>query len=282
LKTIQFTSVKLDNTGKIIANPQGKAEVFEQDLGGGISMTMVKIPAAIFMMGSPDNEVNRFDSESPQQQVSVPTFYLGQTLITQSQYQAIMGNNPAYFSGDGNLPVEYVSWLDAMDFCDKLTQQSGNTYRLPSEAEWQYACRAGTITSYAFGETINPLVANYDGNGPYGGAAMGEYREKTTSVGSFPPNLFGLYDMHGNLWEWCLDEWVNNYNKAPTDGSARGDIISRDENKVRLLCGGSWDDDAQNCRSAVRGGHAAWVRYNNVGFRVVWCSGFPNPLLFSS
>jgi eukaryotic-like serine/threonine-protein kinase len=272
LKTIQFTSVKLDNTGKVIAEPKGKAQVFEQDLGNGISMTMVKIPAGKFMMGSPESEANRFSDESPQYQVNVPEFYLGQTLVTQSQYQQVMGNNPARFTGDGNLPVEQVSWLNAMDFCDKLSQNSSHTYRLPSEAEWEYACRAGTNTPYAFGETINPSVVNYDGNYPYGGAAKGEDREKTTPVGSFPPNLFGLYDLHGNLWEWCLDEWIDNYNGAPNDGSARGDIISREDNKRRLLRGGSWFNYAQNCRSACRFDSSASNRNLIIGFRVVGLS----------
>jgi eukaryotic-like serine/threonine-protein kinase len=268
-KTIQFISVKLDNRGKIIAKPKGKAEVFEENLGNGISMTMVKIPAGKFMMGSPESEANRLDWESPQHLVNVPTFYLGQTLVTQSQYQQIMGNNPAYFQGDGNLPVEQVSWLEAMDFCDKLTQKSGKTYRLPSEAEWEYACRAGTITPYAFGEKITPSVVNYDGNEPYGGAAKCEFRSKTTPVSSFPSNLFGLYDMHGNLYEWCLDEWVDNYNNPPTDGSARGDIISRYNNTRRLLRGGSWITNTQYCRSAVSDNFTASARLNGIGFRVV-------------
>jgi formylglycine-generating enzyme required for sulfatase activity len=181
-----------------------------------------------------------------------------------------MGNNPSHFKGDDKLPVENVSWLDAVDFCRKLSQKTGRTYRLPSEAEWEYACRAGTTTPFAFGETITPEVVNYDGNFPYGGAAKGEYRQKTTPVGAFPPNRFGVYDMHGNVWEWCLDEWVDNYNGAPTDGSARGNIHSRDENINRLLRGGSWNNNASNCRSANRNYNAASNRNNNIGFRVVW------------
>jgi eukaryotic-like serine/threonine-protein kinase len=153
-----------------------------------------------------------YANELPQHQVTLPEFYLGQTLVTQAQWQAIMGNNPASFKGDGKLPVDSVSWLDAIEFCRKLSQKTGRTYRLPSEAEWEYACRAGTTTPFAFGEAITPAVVNYNGNFPYSGAAKGEFREKTTPVGIFPANAFGLYDMHGNLWEWCLDEWVDNYN----------------------------------------------------------------------
>jgi formylglycine-generating enzyme required for sulfatase activity/tRNA A-37 threonylcarbamoyl transferase component Bud32 len=269
LTKIQFTSVKLNDKGIIIAKPPGNAQIYTEALGNGVDLTMVKIPGGKFMMGSPESEKNREELESPQHQVTVPEFYLGQTLVTQAQYQAIMGNNPSDFKGNGKLPVEQVSWLDAVAFCEKLSQKTNRTYRLPSEAEWEYACRAGTNTPYAFGEAINPSVVNYNGNYPYGGAAKGQYRQKTTPVGSFPPNLFGLYDMHGNLWEWCLDEYTNNYNGAPTDGSARGNIISRDENKRRLLRGGSWFYNALICRSACRNGYSASVRLNTFGFRVV-------------
>ncbi len=269
LTKIQFTSVKLNNQGIIIAKPPGSAQIYTEALGNGVDLKMVKIPGGEFMMGSPESEKDREKDESPQHQVTVPEFYLAQTLVTQAQYQAIMGKNPSNFKGNDKLPVEQVSWLDAVAFCEKFSQKTNRTYRLPSEAEWEYACRAGSNTPYAFGETINPSVVNYDGNFPYGGAAKGEYREKTTPVGSFPPNLFGLYDMHGNLWEWCLDEYTNNYNGAPTDGSARGNIISREENKVRLLRGGSWDNNAQNCRAANRFYYAASNRDNDIGFRVV-------------
>jgi eukaryotic-like serine/threonine-protein kinase len=269
LTKIQFTSVKLNDKGVIIAKPAATAQIYTEALGNGVDLKMVKIPGGNFMMGSPASEKNRYASESPQHQVTVPEFYIGQTLVTQSQYQAIMGNNPTHFTGNDKFPVENVSWLDAVEFCEKLSQKTNRTYRLPSEAEWEYACRAGSNTPYAFGETINPSVVNYDGNFPYGWAAKGEYREKITPVGSFPPNLFDLYDMHGNLYEWCLDEWVDNYNGTPTDGSARGNIISREENIARLLRGGSWYDIAQNCRAAFRSHIAASNRDGDIGFRVV-------------
>jgi eukaryotic-like serine/threonine-protein kinase len=182
---------------------------------------------------------------------------------------AIMGNNPSKLQGNDKLPVERVSWLDAVDFCEKLSQKTGRTYRLPSEAEWEYACRAGTTTPFAFGETITPEVVNYDGNNPYGNAAKGLNREKTTPVSTFPPNLFGLEDMHGNVWEWCLDEWRDSHNGAPTDGSTRGNISSKDRNKQRLLRGGSGLNAASNCRSAYRNYGAASIRYINIGLRVV-------------
>jgi eukaryotic-like serine/threonine-protein kinase len=269
LTKISFTSVKLDRQGNVIDKPLGSAEIFTEALSNMVNLTMVKISAGKFQMGSPESEKNRGEDESSQHEVNVPEFYLGQTLVTQAQWTAIMGNNPSYFKGNGKLPVEQVSWLDAMDFCQKLSQKTERTYRLPSEAEWEYACRAGTTTPFAFGETITPAVVNYDGNYPYGGAAKGEHRQKTTPVGNFPPNLFGLYDLHGNVWEWCLDEWVDSYNGAPTDGSVRGDISSRDENKTRLLRGGSWIFTASYCRSANRFDNAASSRLDSFGFRVV-------------
>jgi eukaryotic-like serine/threonine-protein kinase len=269
LSKISFTSVRLDIFGNILERPSGSAIVFQDDLGNGVSITMVKIPAGKFIMGSPESEQDRQNDESPQHQVKVPAFFLGQTLITQAQWQAIMGNNPSKFQGDSKLPVDSVSWLDAIDFCQKLSQKTSRTYRLPSEAEWEYACRAGTTTPFAFGENITSAVVNYNGNYPYTNAVLGEYRQKTTPVGIFPANLFGLYDVHGNLYEWCLDEWLDNYNSALSDGSARGDIDSQDSDKIRLLRSGSWGVEAWDCRSANRYYYAASDRYNFVGLRVV-------------
>jgi eukaryotic-like serine/threonine-protein kinase len=270
LSKISFASVRLDSTGKILERPEGSAMAFQEDLGNGIFLKMVKIPAGKFMMGSPANEEERSEDESPQHQVKVPEFYLGQTLVTQGQWQALMGSNPSNFKGNNNLPVDSVSWLNAMDFCEKLSQKTGHTYRLPSEAEWEYACRAGTTTPFAFGETITPAVVNYDGNYTYGKAAKGEYRQKTTVVGSFPANLFGLYDMHGNLWEWCLDEWSDNYQNAPNDGSAKGDLTSRDKKKMRVLRGGSWSYNPDYGRSANRFRDKSDLQGNIFGFRVVY------------
>jgi eukaryotic-like serine/threonine-protein kinase len=270
LTKIQFTSVKLDNQGEIFDKPVARADIFTEDLGNGVGLTMVKIPAGKFLMGSPESEQDRSsNNETPQHLVSVPEFYLGQTLVTQSQWLAIMDNNPADFQGNDQLPVEQVSWLDAMDFCQKLSQKTGRIYRVPSEAEWEYACRAGTTTPFAFGETITPAVVNYDGNYPYEGAAKGNSRQKTTPIGSFPPNQFGLYDLHGNLDEWCLDEWVDNYHGAPNDGSARGDISSRSGDKQRLLRGGSWVCGASGCTSTSRFYYTASIRTFHIGVRVV-------------
>ena len=198
---------------------KGHAEYRREDLGNGITLDLVKIPGGRFQMGAP--AAGRSDDGGPQHSVTVPEFWLGKYAVTQAQYQAVMGTNPSKFSANGaNRPVEQVSWQEAVAFCEKLSQQAGRTYRLPSEAEWEYACRAGTTTPFHFGPAITTDLANYDGNYTYGNGSKGVYRQQTTEVGSFPPNAFGLYDMHGNVWEWCADHWHGNYDGAPTDGTA--------------------------------------------------------------
>jgi formylglycine-generating enzyme required for sulfatase activity len=177
-----------------------------------------------------------------------------------------MGSNPSAFKGN-NRPVEQVSWNDAVKFCEKLSQKTGKNYKLPSEAEWEYACRAGTTTPFYFGESITPELVNYDGNYTNSSAPKGQYRQQTTDVGSFPPNAFGLYDMHGNVWEWCQDDYINSYNNAPTDGSA---LTGR--SSIKLVRGGSWNDHPGNCRSAFRYSLILGYDFYNIGFRVV-CSG---------
>ncbi|UKO96611.1 bifunctional serine/threonine-protein kinase/formylglycine-generating enzyme family protein [Nostoc sp. UHCC 0870] len=238
---------------------------FVEDLGNGVSLEMVQIPGGTFTMGSPAGEAERSSDESPQHEVTVPGFFMGKYEITQEQYQAIMGTNPANFKGEKR-PVEGVSWDDAVEFCEKLSQKTGKPYRLPSEAEWEYACRAGTTTPFYFGETITTDLVNYNGNFPYGAAPKGEYREQTTNVGIFPPNSFGLYDMCGNIWEWCEDVYNDSYRGAPTDGSA---WLTSSDNNRKLMSGGSWGDGAGYCRSAIRLGRWRANRYNAVGFRVV-------------
>jgi formylglycine-generating enzyme required for sulfatase activity len=238
---------------------------FTEDLGNGVKLEMIAIPGGTFWMGSPANEAERGDNESPQHQVTVPSFFMGKYPLTQAQYQAIMGKNPAYFKGN-NRPVENVSWDDAVRFCQKLSQRTGKNYRLPSEAEWEYACRAGTKTPFSFGDNITTDLVNYDGTYPYKSAPKGKYREQTTDVGTFPPNAFGLYDMHGNVWEWCEDDWHENYIDAPTDGSAWN---SQSGSNTKLLRGGSWNSLARRCRSAFRYGDSRDFRGNYYGFRVV-------------
>jgi formylglycine-generating enzyme required for sulfatase activity len=266
LQTFQFKTVTVDATGTITNRRNLEAKYFVEDLGNGITLEMVQIPGGTFTMGSPATEVERYDFEIPQHQVTVPVFFMGRYQVTQAQYQAIVGNNPSYFKG-ANRPVEQVSWDDAVEFCKQLSKNSGRNYRLPSEAEWEYACRAGTTTPFYFGETITTDLVNYDGTvTPYASAPKGVYREETTEVGKFPANAFGLYDMHGNVWEWCQDYWHDNYQDAPTDGSA---WLTGGDNTRTLLRGGSWDYAPVLCRSAYRHGDTPDYLNFNIGFRLV-------------
>ena len=226
---------------------------------------MVYIPGGSFLMGSPKNEAERKSDEGPQHKVNLQPFLMSRYPITQDQYQAIMGHNPSYFKG-GNRPVEQVSWHDATKFCQKLSSKTGKIYTLPSESQWEYACRAGTTTPFYFGETITSELVNYNGDYPYANAPKGKYREETTDVGSFPPNAFGLYDMHGNVWEWCLDTWHNNYNGAPTDGSS---WESAGNSNVRVLRSGSWYNLSRYCRSARRAYNYACHLFKTWGFRFI-------------
>jgi len=189
---------------------------------------LVNIPAGSFLMGSPEDEPGRSKAEGPQREVALAAFWMAQTPITQAQWRKVaslpkinldLNPDPSCFKGDTR-PVEQVSWLDAMEFCHRLSQHTGKNYTLPSESQWEYACRAGTTTPFHFGATLTPDLANYDGNYVYGNGPKGNYRKQTTDVASFPANAWGLHDMHGNVWEWCRDTWHNSYEGAPTDGSA--------------------------------------------------------------
>ena len=267
LKTFSFEVVTTDARGNITNRRNASAKYFTEDLGNGVTLEMVEIPGGTFIMGSPASEAKRGSNEGPQHQVTVPSFYMGKYELTQVQYQAIIGTNPSNFKGD-NRPVERVSWNNAVEFCKKLSQKTGKKYRLPSEAEWEYACRAGTTTPFYFGESITPDLVNYDGNYTYASAPKGKYRQQTTDVGTFPPNSFGLYDMHGNVWEWCQDDYKNDYINAPTDGSA----LTIPSRSAKLLRGGSWYGNPGYCRSAFRSnGNLDFSNYP-FGFRVV-CSG---------
>ena len=235
------------------------------DLGHGVSLELVRIPAGESLMGSPESEEDRHASESPQHRVHFrEPFYLGKYPVTQAQWRAVMRDNPARFKGHDR-PVERVSWDQCRQFCEKLKKRVGRETRLPSEAEWEYACRAGTTTPFYFGDTISTDQANYDGNYTYSRGSEGVYREETTTVGTFPANAFGLFDMHGNVWEWCADAWHDDYRGAPSDGSAWA--VGGDEGS-RVLRGGSWYGSPGLCRAAVRYRYTPDYRYSNVGFRV--------------
>ncbi|WP_298906494.1 SUMF1/EgtB/PvdO family nonheme iron enzyme [uncultured Nostoc sp.] len=265
LKTFRFETVTVNAQGSMTNRRNEEAKYFEEDLGNGVTLEMVQIPGGTFMMGSPEGEAEREEDESLQRQVTVPKFFMGKYAVTQAQYQTIMGINPSHFKGEKR-PVEQVNWDEAVEFCKKLSQKTGKTYRLPSEAEWEYACRAGTSTPFYFGETINTDLVNYNGNYPYGSAPKGEYRQQTTDVGKFPPNSFGLYDMHGNVYEWCQDVYNDNYQGAPKDGSA---WLTGKDNNIKLLRCGSWFDYAVDCRSSSRVRLPRTYRNSNIGFRVV-------------
>jgi eukaryotic-like serine/threonine-protein kinase len=266
LQTLNFETVTVDAKGTIKNRRKLDAKYLIEDLGNGITLEMLQIPGGNLSMGSPKNEVGRKDNENPQHQVKVTGFFMGRYLVTQEQYLAIMGNNPATFKGDKR-PVESVSWDNAVEFCKKLSQKTGRNYRLPSEAEWEYACRAGTATPFYFGETITTDLANYDGTqAPYGSVPKGVSRKETTEVGKFPPNAFGLYDMHGNVWEWCQDVGNYNYNGAPIDGSP---WLTGKDIDTKLLRGGSWNLNPFYCRSAARDFHLRVDNRNSHGFRLV-------------
>jgi formylglycine-generating enzyme required for sulfatase activity len=270
----------------IIHEYERTAQYFIEDLGNGIQLEMVMIPSGSFMMGSPETEEGSNDDERPQHQVTIKAFCLGKYQVTQAQWKAVaafpqvnkeLKLDPSRFKGDGSTsltnhrPVEQVSWEDAVEFCDRLSQYTGRTYRLPSEAEWEYACRAGTTTPFHFGETITTDLANYDGNYAYGQGPKGVDRGETTEVGSFGvANNFGLYDMHSNVWEWCQDDWHNDYKGAPIDGSAW--LNNEEDNNGKLLRGGSWNYYPGNCRSAFRDYYGLDSSLSHIGFRVV-CSG---------
>jgi formylglycine-generating enzyme required for sulfatase activity len=237
-------------------SPRGLITITE-NLGNGISLELIQLPAGQFMMGASPNDSKADDDEKPQHLVKLKAFAMGKYPITQAQYEAVMGKKRSKFQGNPNNPVECVSWNDAQAFCKKLSEATGKKYRLPSEAEWEYACRAGTTTRYYFGDDANQL-------GDYAWFTDNS-RSKTHPVGQKRPNGWGLYDMHGNVWEWCEDSWHKNYKGAPTDGSA----WIQGGNSFRILCGGGWYYSSRFCRSSFRDGYDPDDGYDDFGFRVV-------------
>ncbi len=267
LKTFSFETVTVNARGNITNRRKCEAKYFVEDLGNGVTLEMVQIPGGNFKIGSPKWEMQREEDEGSQRKIIVSKFLMGKYQVTQAQYEQVMGKNPSFFKGNKR-PVEQVSWEDAVEFCKKLSQKTGRTYRLPSEAEWEYACRAGTTTPFYFGKTITTDLVNYKGNDSYASASKGQYRQETIDVGIFSPNAFGLYDMHGNVWEWCQDTWHDNYNGVPTDGSAWID----NNHLCRLMRGGSWVVPPECCRSAYRLLNIPDNNYDDNGFRVVCCT----------
>ncbi|KST62300.1 Sulphatase-modifying factor protein [Mastigocoleus testarum BC008] len=266
---------------------KGIAEFFTLDLGEGVVKEMIAIPGGQFMIGSPAWELERLENEGPQQIVIVEPFFMGKFTVTQAQWARVacfpklkidLDPDPSYFKGLDR-PVEKVSWNDVQEFCARLSVHTKMNMRLPTEAEWEYACRAKTSTPFYFGETISMSLANYRGTdwadedieykGSYAGGPKGKYRQQTTNVGIFPANPFGLYDMHGNVWEWCQDDWRENYD-ITLPGSTADIEIS--ETKRKVLRGGSWHSFPDSCRSASRLRGIPDSNPYHIGLRVV-CDG---------
>jgi formylglycine-generating enzyme required for sulfatase activity len=256
-KPFDFQVVGVNSSGEIIQREQKQARSITTNLPQGATLERVYIPGGEFLMGSADGVGNA--SEHPQHQVTIAPFFMSKYPVTQAQWRAVaslpqeqrnLNSAPSHFKGD-NRPVESVSWHDAVEFCARLSKSTGNVYRLPSEAEWEYACRAETTTPYYFGETITEALANTG--------------SETTDVGIFPPNNFGLYDLHGNVWEWCADIWSDSYAGAPTDGS----IWEKGNNSHSPLRGGSWYNIPDFCRSAYRNNNTRDYAYDDIGFRIV-------------
>ncbi|MFM6474455.1 MAG: SUMF1/EgtB/PvdO family nonheme iron enzyme [Dolichospermum sp.] len=315
-----FEIVTVNASGQELSRQTTYSRYFTELLTKDIILEMVAIPGGTFTMGSPENEKDSRNNERPQHNVTVPPFFIGKYPITQAQWQAIasrtdlkvkidLDEDPSYFKEPyqkdqetierWQRPVENVNWYEAVEFCQRLSKLTRRDYRLPSEAQWEYACRAMTepldlakgesYQPFYFGETLTDKLANYNASRTYADEPKGEGRNETTPVGQFPPNAFGLYDMHGNVWEWCMDDWHDNYDGAPTDGSAWLDnnqeenldaensleSTEKDENNpYSVMRGGSWFNYPRYCRSAyryslIRRGN----RYGNLGFRVVCVFG---------
>ncbi|MDV3351280.1 SUMF1/EgtB/PvdO family nonheme iron enzyme [Leptothoe sp. LEGE 181152] len=271
----------INEKAEIIENHESQTEYYRETLdNGGVTLDLIKISGDIFKMGCPIGEAGG-NTEMPQHKVQINEFWIGKYPVTQEQWQYIasmpkvskdLEPKPSAFEGKTH-PVECVSWYDAKEFCQRLTQATGISYRLPTEAEWEYACRAKRTSPFYFGPTIASNLANYNGKETYCMEQKGKYRKQTTSVGSFYPNRWGIYDMHGNVWEWCLDHWHSNYGEKPENLKQNGNTpwISLNENTDRILRGGSWKNFPRRCRAAHRFRHQPGVKLNCFGFRIA-CS----------
>ncbi len=255
VSALSYAGVGVRNGGKVIPS----------ELLGDF----VQIPAGTFMMGSPSNETNRESNETQHRVTLTQGFQMMKTEVTQKMWVDVMRENPSYFKGDNNLPVEQVSWDDAQVFIDRLNHKDdGYTYRLPTEAEWEYAARAGTETPFNLGDNISPKKINYNGNYPYKDGQKGIYRSQTVPVGSLPnANAWGLYDMHGNVWEWVLDPYSSDFSKALSQEEASKRNFG--SGSYRVFRGGSWFDFARDARSAYRDSYGPDYRGIIVGFRLV-------------
>jgi len=259
---------QLGKTWRVYAPPWGSelqhdnAGLYTDLIINGITQRCRWIPPGNFYMGSPPSEKERHDCENQHLVTLTQGFWLADTACTQALWKAVMGDNPAFFTENENNPVEQVSWDDVQSFIKQVNILiPGLGVQLPTEAQWEYACRAGTATPFSFGETITPELVNYDGNVPYAGGKKAGCREKTVAVKSLPPNPWGLYEMHGNVWEWCAD-WYDEYPALPAI-----DPTGSETGSSRVLRGGSWSNQGWRTRSANRGWYAPVNRDNYIGFR---------------
>jgi len=319
LPTQELKTVLVNSRGEITTRKSITVSYYDEAISNSKEpIRMIAIPQGEFWMGSPESEEGRFPDESPQHLVKVPAFFMSQTPVTQAQWKAVSEAAPSAYASlpqegkelklapsrfKGNdLPVENVRWQDAIEFCARLSRLTGRNYRLPSEAEWEYACRAipnqvakksnekPVYPPFHFGETLTSNLANYAATAIYQQEVKGEYREKTTPVRSFSPNAFGLYDMHGNIREWCLDPWHRNYKGAPGDGrvwdekdndNRYHDILNNinvliKDSRAHVLRGGAWGDVPRNCRSACRDDYGRDDYF--VGFRLALSFQDSSPL----
>ncbi|MEH2193684.1 MAG: SUMF1/EgtB/PvdO family nonheme iron enzyme [Nostoc sp.] len=269
----EFEVITVDIQGIETKRCLKQADYFIENLADGIISQMVSIAGGKFQMGAPQDESESLEDERPQHIVTLNPFFIGKYPITQAQWRVIaklpkikrrLELEPSCFRGD-NLPVERISWYDAQEFCERISRETGRKYRLPSEAEWEYACRAQTSTPFHFGKIITTNLANYCGQSENINSI---YHQQTTEVGSFLPNTFGIYDMHGLVWEWCADYEHKDYQGAPLDGSS---WLNDGNSEYRILRGGSWDSPTYLCRSASRFSENASVTDKEFGFRIV-CS----------
>jgi formylglycine-generating enzyme required for sulfatase activity len=262
-----LTAEQVKRVQQAWARHLGRQVEEEVEVAGGVKMTFVLVPPGKFLMGSPEGEEGRGSDETLHRVTLTRPFYLGKYEVTQKQYEALIGTNPSQFKGEDR-PVEQVSWEEVRGYAERLTKKraDGHVYRLPTEAEWEYSCRGGRPSSQPFGigngRTLSSRQANFIGNFPYGGADRGPYLKSTCAVGSYTANALGLFDMHGNVWEWCQDR----YGKYPQEDVTNP--VGPSEGSNRVGRGGCWNYGGRHCRSAIRNGSESGDRLSSVGFRL--------------
>lgn len=270
-----FETALIDEKGEVTREP-GEAKLFRETLTDTLNLEMVEIPGGVFCLGTPDEEDTE-GNESPRLVARVAGFFMGRTEVNQAQWKAVaalpkvridLSENPSQNKGD-TLPVENVSWEEAVEFCARLSRKTGRIYRLPSETEWEYACKAGRLTTFGFGATLSSTVENYESNLPYGEEPPVQPRKKPVPVGTLVPNPFGLYDMHGNVREWCLDEYCKRFTGLHAAGAPTRNLRKPEDRLQHVIRGGSWAVSPNNSRSSGRDHDLQTAKNQLLGFRVV-------------